>query len=474
MTRRLTLALAATSLLLPAAAASAAPHKLHSGPVVVSAAAAKKASTTPVIKKITPKSAKVGDKLTITGSNFVSGKGKNRVFFYKVGGGSVWVADSKASKTKIVVTIPAGLTKLLPTTGKAARVQVRIQGKRFGAMSKRSISPLIAIKPTSGSGSGTGTGSTGTVSTCTPNPANPASDVDGDLLSDALEASIKTDPCNKDSDGDGATDAFEYYSAKDLNNAAVPYPAKRPYPNPLFADADTDYDGDGLTNGEEYSLWAKYGNYALPLSYSDGKQVSSYEPVPTDHPNGYDRDMNGNGVMSDDERDADGDGIANWDESHGRMLPAWWEGVYGADPYKEKVYPVAFAGVSMTDPDSDGDGILDGADDSDFDGLSNTFEMQRPYGWTDTYVSTGPNVAHNLNLTTGLADFDPTTNPVDPGYAYYARVNPFNPCKPVWSSVCNLHPEIGYYPKDEDWMGWGVPGSGESLPPVPATPGQTY
>src|SRR4051812_38715890 len=133
MTRRLTLALAATSLLLPTAAASAKPHKLHPGAVVVSAAAAKKASTTPVIKKITPKNAKVGDKLTITGTNFVSGKGKNRVFFYKIGGGSAWVKDDKASKTKIVVTIPDGLTKLLPTTGKAARVQVRIQGKRFGA-----------------------------------------------------------------------------------------------------------------------------------------------------------------------------------------------------------------------------------------------------------------------------------------------------------------------------------------------------
>jgi hypothetical protein len=33
----------------------------------------------------------------------------------------------------------------------------------------------------------------------------------------------------------------------------------------------------------------------------------------------------------------------------------------------------------------------------------------------------------------------------------YARVNPFNPCKPLWSSICHLHWPFGYYGKDEDW-----------------------
>ena len=49
-----------------------------------------------------------------------------------------------------------------------------------------------------------------------------------------------SNPCNLDTDGDGVDDGFEYQSAKDLNddeyqnpNQFLPYPGKRPYPNPL-------------------------------------------------------------------------------------------------------------------------------------------------------------------------------------------------------------------------------------------------
>ena len=43
-------------------------------------------------------------------------------------------------------------------------------------------------------------------------------------------------------------------------------PRKRPYPNPLFADAGVDYDGDSLTLGEEYRAVA--GRYARPRTAS--------------------------------------------------------------------------------------------------------------------------------------------------------------------------------------------------------------
>jgi hypothetical protein len=88
----------------------------------------------------------------------------------------------------------------------------------------------------------------------------------------------------------------------------------------------------------------------------------------------------------------------------------------------------------MLDPDTDGDGIPDGADDQDHDGLSNAFEIQRPYDWKTTYVSVGPSNAHS------------GTNP-------YARVQPYNPCKPVWSDTCHQHFPGGYYKDTEDWAG---------------------
>jgi hypothetical protein len=117
-------------------------------------------------------------------------------------------------------------------------------------------------------------------------------DDDSDLLDDSLEATLMTDPCSTDSDKDGVEDGYEYRSAIDLNddefqqpNEVLPYPGKRPYPNPLFKDdASVDHDGDGLTLADEHALW-KY-TYAVskthtrtlsPLSYTDGLQSSVYE-----------------------------------------------------------------------------------------------------------------------------------------------------------------------------------------------------
>ena len=114
---------------------------------------------------------------------------------------------------------------------------------------------------------------------------------DNDLLSDAVEAELSKllDACRADTDGDGVEDGYEYQSALDLNDdryqgepsLVQPYPVKRPYPNPLFKDAQFDYDGDSLTLAEEQALW-KYTyevNHSAtrtlePLSYTDGMQHS--------------------------------------------------------------------------------------------------------------------------------------------------------------------------------------------------------
>lgn len=459
MTRRLPLALAASALFALPSSALAGQAPLHPEfPVSKAASKAEVDTKAPVITKVSPRNAKVGDLLTITGRNFVRGKGKNQVFFYTAKGGATFTVAEDASRTRVKVRVPEKLSALLPANGDEARILLRVKGKRLGARSAARVSPLIAITPEGVGGDTTGAGgNTGPVA-CTPNPADASSDVDKDLLSDAREKELTLDACLRDTDGDGASDGYEYFSAIDLNSQALPYPAKRPYPNALFKDGEVDYDGDGLTVWDEYSLWTKYGQGAVPLNYSDGKQASVPTAAPDPAGPQYYFDIDGNGALSDDERDADGDGLGNWDESHGRMTPGWWKAAYdGTNGPLETPYPVTFAGPSMLDPDSDGDTVLDGADDQDFDGLTNAFEVQRDGAWATTYIAVGPGAA-NYRRWDGTAPTSGTAR-------YYSRTGPFNPCKPVYSKTCHIHPRLGYYPVDEPWMGAKTP------PPAGARPG---
>ena len=426
-----------------------------SSALLVATAPASAATPEPVIKSISPMKLKVGQKLTIRGKYFLAGKGKTRVFFVRGRGGAAYAKSDSGSTTKLVVTLPAQLDKVIK--GKTARIQIRLLAKRFGQLTAAKKSPLVSPSDSSGTGGGS------TQKTCMPNDqALATNDSDKDGLNDALEVSIATDPCAADTDKDGVPDGFEYYSAQDLNSTVLfgtgpllPYPGKRPYPNALNQDQGVDYDGDGLTLGDEYALWHKFGDGQFPLtSYSDGKQVTKSVPADPAYPW---EDMDGNGILDDGEQDADADHLSNWDEAHGRMTPDWWKSAHdGSDGgQKETPYPlVEYPATDMLDQDSDGDGVIDGLDDQDHDGLTNQFEVARPFNWETTYVST----AHN---------WDPLTNAMDPSADPYARTNPFNPCKPVFSQTCHVHPPFGLY-KNEDWE--FPPSLMPTLPPPGATP----
>lgn len=361
--------------------------------------AAAKQPRVPSISSVAPMKLGVGDTLTIRGRNFRSGARRNSVVFKRDGMRAVFVRAGRATSTVLKVKIPTSLLRYLPQVdGKpaASRFRLRVLASRFSRgytplRTSPTIGPADATTPAAPGGEG---------SAIQPGPAPPATlappadcdgdgipdvadgDDDGDLLSDALEVAIRTSPCNADSDSDGMSDGFEYQSAIDLNDGvgSLPWPGKRPYPNALFADADSDYDGDGLGAGQEHALWRYAGPNALPLSYSAGLKRSS-GPVP------------------DDARDADGDGLGNWDELGGRMQPAWWKRQHVG----EREYPEHYAPPSPIDPDSDGDGVPDGADDQDFDGWTNSREIDRD--------------------------------------AARHRVNPYNPCLPDYlSRTCMRHP----------------------------------
>jgi hypothetical protein len=377
-------------------------------------AAGASAATPPVITSFSPAQVRVGQPLIINGKNFRKGVKNNRVFFTRAADGkTVRARPITANSTRrMTVIVPASITSFLTiVNGVAAptRFQISVLSGTFSKKTPKSKSPIIlpASTPTNPQSPGSAP-----VPTAAPPPADCDSDGtpdstdtddDNDGLSDDLEAQIHTDPCKKDTDGDGAEDGFEYYSAQDLNANAVPYPGKRPYPNALdSSDAGKDFDGDGLTNLEEYSAWNLYGGRVLPsgpgqsFPYSDGNQTSPVDPGV----GGADFDTNGR--ITDEEKDADGDGLANWIElakgsttDVGLIAFGSWTkpngttcGQSGGPRYQDcgggpiangntftdGSYPSYFV-PNWLDPDSDGDGINDGADDQDHDDLSNLTEI---------------------------------------------------------------------------------------------------
>jgi len=151
---------------------------------------------------------------------------------------------------------------------------------------------------------------------------------------------------------------------------------------------------------EEYVLWQRTGG-TLPLSYSDGDQDSTGTANPADTtpaasvPNGPALDrLSADGELTDDEKDADADGLTNWEESHGPMLIDWWGSAYpGESQFEGKPGAAPLYETSFVEQDSDGDGNADGTDDQDHDGWSNLDELSRARSgaWVHMYNPCLPN-----------------------------------------------------------------------------------
>ena len=482
------------------------------GAIAPDAHAAKKKKA-PVITSVSPKNTSIGEKLTIRGRNFVSGRYKNTVVFKRDNAKAVFVKAEVGTKKMIRVTISdslAGQLLVMDGTPIATPFRLRVLAKKLskkftrGALVPRIGPEKPPVKETPSEGQPDGD--------CDLDKVKNKDDLDddNDLLPDATEAAIKTDPCVADSDSDGVSDGYEFQSSIDLNDdeyqepqSILPAPVKKPYPNALYADSNVDYDGDSLTLGQEFSLWRAYRNSAAGLNdlvYSDGNQYSAYgrdgagrrpggligaDPNAkytnffswAERPEvGYDtvwirgsfyalRDMNldhtvqvnpdpfdlsptdgkyfyrselryfdfdFDGKLSDDERDEDADGLTNYDEATGRLTPGYWAGCYA----KEKPYPIAYAGTSLVDLDSDGDGVRDGADDQDHDDVPNIMEMSRT-------------AASNRAVVAWCSDKDAPFS----ASPEHGDVNPYNPCLPYQDSrTCERHPSLTnkYFPFDPE------------------------
>jgi hypothetical protein len=351
--------------------------------LTVPVASTSAATPRPVITSFSPDQLKVGQTLVLKGKHFRKGIKNNRVYFSRASDmKTVLARPKKATLSRIEVVVPQGVENFLDSDSAGnkipTRFRLRVITKAFGRYTAKSDSPLIL--------SG--------VAPKAPAPPPPPADCDkdgvpdttdtdddNDGLSDATELAIGTNVCNSDSDGDGNSDTFEYYSALDLNGNALPYPGKRPYPNPLDSgDGGTDYDGDGLTANQEYLAWASYGAYALPLTYSDGDQTTG--PVSGPGPGLQYMDLDNDGVIRDDEKDVDGDGLPNYVEIAPNTDPDIYEDFGGGvirptgntfAPGRSG-YPYMFQ-LDYLSNDSDGDTVTDGPDDQDHDGLSNVEEI---------------------------------------------------------------------------------------------------
>ncbi|HEY4097167.1 MAG TPA: hypothetical protein VGM33_16720 [Baekduia sp.] len=359
------------------------------------------------MSSVAPLKVKVGATLTIKGTGFRAGKGKTTVVFQRTGKPAVFVKAESATSTKLTLHVPDKLAAFLVQSKGAAgptTFKLRILAARFSATwTSKKNSPVISPKP--GKAAPDAPGATGSLTAppvapvvatpeapaeASPPPAAPSAyevcestaaasgtaDQDHDGLTNALELSIRTDPCVADSDGDGVTDGYEYQAAKDLNGQALPYPGKLPWPNALdTSDANYDFDGDGLTMFQEFQLWTYKGSVFNPngtlSSYSDGTQNTG-GTMPATGPLAS-LDLSGDLNLTDDERDADGDGLSNMVEDNYTGTQGWWEGVYNT----EKPYTLrAFSELDPTMPDTNGNGVLDGQDDQDNDGVSNFVEME--------------------------------------------------------------------------------------------------
>ena len=357
------------ALILPAAALAAL--VLASTSIAGSSSNTVSVAKGPRITGIKPSKLTIGQTLVITGKGFRPGKLTNTVVFSRRGAQSVFVKADEATKTQIKVVVPAKLIPFLTQkAGKptSTRFQLRVLAKAISAEpTPKSLSPVVS--PVTSDSTGTGTPP--------PPPPPPPSDCDkdgipdhqeddddNDLLSDTREAELKLNACLADTDGDGVEDGYEYYAAIDFNSVALPYPGKRPYPNPLDAtDANIDFDGDTLTSFEEYTAWVRYGNHQLPLNLSDGQPRTG-------------------GGTRDELRDIDDDGLRNYTEAHGPTSnAAWWSTFFKEEP----AYKNTYAGTDWLDPDSDGDTRLDGADDIDHDGASNVYESTPGPDWVNPF-----------------------------------------------------------------------------------------
>jgi hypothetical protein len=159
------------------------------------------------------------------------------------------------------------------------------------------------------------------------------------------------------------------------------------------------------------------------LSYQGATGFVDNQTTPLGWMNEFNQNSQADCFLSDDEKDIDGDGLSNYTEAHGPLMgQSWWTSFVP----KAGTFTIGYTGTNWLDPDTDGDGIPDGADDQDHDGYTN-IEESMPLG----------DPAADATIQAKSTWHFPVEgdNP---------NVDAFDPCLPnVMSPACPRHPAAG-------------------------------
>ena len=224
-------------------------------------------------------------------------------------------------------------------------------------------------------------------------------DSDGDGLSNNEEALLGTSPTDADSDDDGLADGAEANTTTDVDGDGLVQPL------------DADSDNDGIRDGTERGLVA-----ALPATDVEaGRFVADADPLTTTSLLTADTDRGG---RKDGEEDLDRNGAVGLGERDPRVAADDGSPVVDFDGDGWSDAFEAQLGTDPLDPDSDDDGVLDGAEpngaiDDDGDGLVNARDPDSDddglFDGTELGISAVAPRGTNLARGYYLPDADPNT-----------------------------------------------------------------
>src|SRR5215210_1847861 len=129
--------------------------------LVLPAAASAATQKAPQITRVQPMRISVGGTLTVTGRRFKSTRLKNTVIFRAGDGRTAFAKPRRATRTRLVLTVPASVARLLKVANSSqqpTRLKLRVLAGKFSKFTPRRLSPVVT---SAGSGDGPGGGGGG-------------------------------------------------------------------------------------------------------------------------------------------------------------------------------------------------------------------------------------------------------------------------------------------------------------------------